>query len=116
MKQQRSLFNRSPNTSKKLPRVPVAQVIVHRPSERYRTRDYRTRVQDLIHRSPSPIPVSVPVAKHPPTVGGRAFHPPKTLALMDVGSRLAEKGKEARREFKESLRAERERRFNDSEF
>jgi hypothetical protein len=48
-------------------------------------------------------------------IGGRAFQPPRTLALMDVGNRLAEKGKDAKRAFKESLRAERERRFNDSE-
>lgn len=114
-RQQRLLFNRTPNTSKQLPRVPVAQVIVQRPAERYRTRDYRTRLQNSFdRRSPSPIPITVPVVKHPPTIGGRAFHPPKTLALMDVGSRLAEKGKDAKRGFKDSLRAERERRFNDS--
>ncbi|KAJ9095696.1 hypothetical protein QFC21_005568 [Naganishia friedmannii] len=32
---------------------------------------------------------------------------------MDVGSRLVEKGKVAKQEWKESLRAERERRFDD---
>lgn len=88
-------------------------MIIHRPSERYRTRDYRTRFQDLIYRSPSPIPVQVPVAKHPPTISGRALQPPRTLALMDVGSRLVDKGKDAKRGFKESLRAEKERRFDD---
>ena len=119
------LINRSPSARRqprqpKQPRQPIAQVIVHRPATTHRTRDYLARLADPFSNSedtpPSTNPLSIPIIKEPSSIGGRFFHPPRTLALMDVGSRLADRGKEARKEWRECLKAERARRFDDGIF